>query len=110
MGEGRILIVRIYMHIRGSLGQLTIRLPQQLKRKMKQLRDLNWSEIIREAIEARVLLESKRRLRDKSQALRAVKRMNEIADALSSRYSGPWNGAEVIRYWRTHRYSSSTPP
>jgi len=77
---------------------------------MRQMRDLNWSEIIRETIEARVLLESKRRVRDKRQALRARKRMNEIADTLFSRYSGPWSGVEVIRYWRTHRYSSSTLP
>jgi hypothetical protein len=78
---------------------------------MRQMRDLNWSEIIREAIEARVLLESKRRrVRDKRQALRAKKRIDEIADTLSSRYSGPWSGVEVLRYWRTHRYSPSTLP
>ena len=102
VGEGRILIVRMYMHIRGSLAQLTIRLPQQLKRKMKQLRDLNWSEIIREAIEARVLIESKRRLRDKSQALRAVKRMNEIADAL---YLLQW----PLEWSRGHKILENAP-
>jgi hypothetical protein len=77
---------------------------------MEKMRDLNWSEIIREAIQARIHFEMKRR-RTKNKRLmdEAVKKQNEIAEALSSRYDGPWSGVEVIRYWRNHRYSSSTP-
>jgi hypothetical protein len=76
---------------------------------MEEFRDLNWSEVIREAIGARIKLESKRRaVKNRRAALRAVRMQDEIADSLASRYSGPWNGVEVIRYWRDHRYSSSS--
>jgi uncharacterized protein YicC (UPF0701 family) len=89
---------------------LTIRLPEQLKRQMEKMRDLNWSEIIREAVQARIRFEMKRRrIKNKRLMDQAVKKQNEIADALSSRYDGPWSGVEVVRYWRNHRYSSSTP-
>jgi 23S rRNA G2445 N2-methylase RlmL len=77
---------------------------------MEKMRDLNWSEIIREAVQARIRFEMKRRrIKNKRLMDQAVKKQNEIADALSSRYDGPWSGVEVIRYWRNHRYSSSTP-
>jgi uncharacterized protein YicC (UPF0701 family) len=89
---------------------LTIRLPEQLKRQMEKMRDLNWSEIIREAVQARIRFEMKRRrIKNKRLMDQAVKKQNAIAEALSSRYDGPWSGVEVIRYWRNHRYSSSTP-
>jgi hypothetical protein len=76
---------------------------------MEKMRELNWSEIIREAIQARILLETKRkRIKNRRLTDQAVKKQNEIAEALSTRYDGPWSGVEVIRYWRNHRYSSST--
>lgn len=97
------------MYIRTLLPQLTIRLPEQLKRQMERMRELNWSEIIREAIRARISQEMRsRRISNQRLIARAVKKQDEIAEALSSRYNGPWNGVEVIRYWRNHRYSSST--
>jgi Arc/MetJ-type ribon-helix-helix transcriptional regulator len=92
------------------MAQLTTRLPEQLKRQMEKMRDLNWSEIIREAIRASIHFKmKKRRFRNKRLVNQAVKKQNEIAEALSSRYDGSWSGVEVIRYWRNHRYSSSTP-
>lgn len=91
------------------MAQLTIRLPDQLKRKMAKFRELNWSEVIRNAIEARILHEQTNIPRDRRRMLQAVRRQDEIAEALASRYKGRWDGTEVIRYWREHRYSSSTP-
>ena len=91
------------------MAQLTIRLPDSLRRQMERLRELNWSEVIREAIQSRIRLEMARKpARNRRLMLRAVKKQDEIAEALSSRYSGSWSGVEVIRYWRNHRYSSST--
>jgi hypothetical protein len=76
---------------------------------MEKMRELNWSEIIREAIQARIHLEMRSRcVRDRRLVAQAVKKQNDIAEALSSRYDGAWTGVEVIRYWRSHRYSSST--
>jgi Arc/MetJ-type ribon-helix-helix transcriptional regulator len=92
------------------LAQLTIRLPDRLKKQMERLREINWSEVVRKAIEARIVLEMSLRRRNKGIALEAAKRQDEIAEVLASRYSGTWNGVEVIRHWRKHRYSSSMPP
>jgi hypothetical protein len=77
---------------------------------MEKMRELNWSEIIRQAIQERIHLEMRsKRVRNKRLMVQAVKKQDDIAEALSSRYNGPWSGVEVIRYWRSHRYSSSTP-
>ena len=103
------MIERMCMHIRTGLAQLTIRLPDNLRQQMERFRDLNWSEVIREAIRSRILLETKRKAsRNRRMMLRAVRRQDEIAEALASKYSGTWSGVEVIRYWRDHRYSSLT--
>lgn len=99
------------MHIHDSLmAQLTIRLPDRLKRQMGRLKEINWSEVVRKAIEARIVLEMSRRRRDTHMALEAARNQDGIAKILASRYNGPWSGVEVIRYWRQHRYSSSMPP
>ncbi|MBS7650858.1 MAG: hypothetical protein QXN62_06765 [Candidatus Bathyarchaeia archaeon] len=92
------------------MAQLTIRLPDHLKKQMRRFKEINWSEVMRKAIEARILLELDRIRRDRSLMIEAARRQDEIAKTLTSRYSGPWSGVEVIRYWRKFRYSSSTPP
>ena len=89
---------------------MTIRLPDRLKRQMRRFRDVNWSEVMRKAIESRILLEVSRRQEDRRMMVEAARRQDEIAKIISSRYSDPWSGVEVIRYWRKHRYSSSMPP
>lgn len=100
----------MYVHAHTTpMAQLTIRLPESLKRQMERFRELNWSEIIRESIRSRIRLEtSSSRVRNRQLVLQAARKQDEIAETLSSRYSGHWSGVEVIRYWREHRYSSST--
>jgi len=91
------------------LAVISVRVPDELKKTMETFGDLNWSEIVRQAIEARVAFETaRRRVKDRARMLEAVRRQDEIAAALASRYRGEWSGVEVIRYWREHRYSSST--
>lgn len=91
------------------MGLVTIRVPDELKRKMEALSDLNWSEVVRQAIEARIAFETSRRVaKDRSRMNRAAGNQDEIAARLASRYDGSWDGVEVIRHWREHRYSSST--
>lgn len=90
------------------MAQLTIRLPDRLKKQMGRFKEINWSEVVRKAIEARIVLEMRRR-RDTRRSLEAARKQDEIAKLLASQYSGPWSSVEVIRYWRKHRYSSSTP-
>ena len=87
------------------MAQLTIRLPDRLKKQMGRLKEINWSEVVRNAIEERIV-EMSRRRRDTRVALEAARKQDEIAQVLASRYAGPWSGVRVIRQWRKHRYSS----
>jgi hypothetical protein len=86
------------------MAQLTIRLPDRLKKQMGHLKEINWSEVVRKAIEARILFETRRR-RNTRTALEAAKKQDEIASVLASRYSGPWSGVEAIHHWRERSYS-----
>jgi len=91
------------------LTVITVRVPEELKKRLKMFPDINWSEVVRQAIEARVRLEmAKRMVKDKGRLSRAFQIQDRIA-AKTSRYRGEWSGTEVIRWWRRHRYSSSTP-
>jgi hypothetical protein len=85
-------------------------LPDRLKKQMGRLKEINWSEVVRNAIETRILVEMIRRRRDTRMALEAARKQDEIAEVLASRYAGPWSGIKVIRHWRKQRYSSSMPP
>ena len=78
---------------------ITVRVPEELKRKMKEFNYINWSEVVRKAIEERVTIEERRKLREQ-----AAKAMDEIRDRLLRDY-GPTNydSAEVIRFWRDLR-------
>ncbi len=84
-----------------------VRISDELRRRMEGLSHLNWSEIVRRAVESRLLEEEGRR-RERARLLEAVRTQDRIAETLSRRYRGPWKGTEVVRYWRNHRYSSST--
>lgn len=91
------------------MAQLTIRIPDQLRRQMRRMREFNWSEVIRQAVQAKIDLETRKRpIRNRRLVIQAVKKQDSIADSLATRYNGAWDGVEVIRYWRSHRYSSST--
>ncbi len=84
-----------------------VRISDDLKRRMEGLSHLNWSEIVRKAVEGRVLEEQGRR-KERARILEAIRTQDRIAETLARRYKGPWKGTGVIRYWRDHRYSSST--
>ena len=73
---------------------------------MGSLPELNWSEIVREAIENRIASEG-RKAKDREKIRAASKTQDRIAETLSGRYPRNWKGTEVIRYWREHRYSSA---
>ncbi len=86
---------------------ITVRVPEDLKRRMEQLPELNWSEVMRRAVERRVSEEiAKRREHDGRRLRQAAKTQDQIAKRLSFTPAGSWKSLEVIRYWREHRYSS----
>ena len=85
---------------------VNVRIPDDLKTRMSSLPELNWSEIVREAIENKIASE-RRKAKDREKIRAASKTQDRIAETLSGRYPRNWKGTEVIRYWREHRYSSA---
>jgi len=41
------------------LSVITLRIPSELKEKIKELRGINWSEVVREAIARRITIEER---------------------------------------------------
>jgi len=72
---------------------ISIRISEELKERMKEFADVNWSQYLREAIADRIREEEMRR---------ACNMMDEIA----SKTSGEWSGAKEIRRWRDQRYGT----
>jgi len=66
---------------------------ERLKREMERLSHINWSEVIREALERKVKEESGRSLAE------AVL----LNEKLRKRAPEGWDSAEVIRAWRRRR-------
>ncbi len=83
-----------------------VRISDDLKIRMGSLPELNWSEVVREAIENKIASE-RRKAKDLEKIRAASKTQDRIAETLSRRYPRNWKGTEVIRYWREHRYSSA---
>ena len=73
---------------------ITVRVDDETKKKMAQMRHVNWSSVLREAIDKKIREESNRDL------ARAVL----ITDNVRKKAPPGWNSTEVIRYWREHRY------
>jgi len=71
--------------------------------------EVNWSQVVRSALEERIMREvSTRRVKDRRRILKAVRVQDESAEKTVG-YGSRWSSLEVIRWWREHRYSSSTP-
>jgi len=68
---------------------ISVRVNEELHQKMRDTQ-INWSEYIRDAIEAKIREEEMRRAADE---------MDRIANATK----GDWSGAAEIRKWRDAR-------
>lgn len=68
---------------------ISVRIDEELKQRMRDT-PINWSEYIREAIEAKIRAEEMRRAADE---------MDRIANATR----GDWSGSAEIRKWRDAR-------
>ncbi len=69
---------------------VTVRVPQDMHAEMKDLKEINWSEEIRRAIEQRLRQEK-------------MKKACEVQDQLRGKTSGKWSGAKEIKKWRERR-------
>lgn len=69
------------------MSNVTIRVPDELKRRMEEHRDVNWSEVARRAFEETIQRQEMRRAAEEIRVMR--------------KRSGPdWDGAAEIRRWR----------
>ncbi|KYH39483.1 MAG: hypothetical protein AYL32_016010 [Candidatus Bathyarchaeota archaeon B26-2] len=72
------------------MATITVRVPEELRRKMKKFRHINWSEVIRRAIAEELKRE---RMREASQTI----------DRLRAKSKVKWDSVAVIRRWREER-------
>ncbi len=87
---------------------LTVRLSDELKKQMKSLKNVNWSQIARRAIEEKVALETAHRTKDRAKILEASESMDLLHEDVMRKYGTiDYDSSETVRLWREARYSSS---
>ncbi|KPV64874.1 MAG: hypothetical protein AOA65_0720 [Candidatus Bathyarchaeota archaeon BA1] len=74
-----------------KLTIVSVRVSDEMKKKMDELHHLNWSEFIRQSIMLKIREEE-------------MRRACETMDSLAAKTSGKWSGTEEIRKWRDSRY------
>ena len=78
---------------------ISFRISRSLKERMEKFRHINWSEVVRRAIEEVVRREeSKLRERDKARIRTAVIRTDKLRRAVPR-----WSSVEEIRRWRERK-------
>ncbi|MBO3840306.1 MAG: hypothetical protein QXN75_06825 [Thermoproteota archaeon] len=83
---------------------ITVRVPKSLKRRMSRFKNVNWSEVIREAILERIVIEEKSADKDLELIRKAVKEMDELRCDIEARNGKcDYDSAETIREWREIR-------
>ena len=91
------------------MATITVRIPDELKKRMSLFSDVNWSEVVREALSERVEMEFQRRKIKEAEKVREASAVAErIYKALFSTYGEiPYNSAELIRRWRDAGWTTS---
>jgi transcriptional regulator of met regulon len=77
---------------------VSARVDEETRRKMRRLRHVNWSEVVREAIQEKIRLEDRRRVRDAAEVEEAL----HLMDSIRRPHPG-LDGTEEIRKWRDLR-------
>ena len=78
---------------------ISVRVPKELREKMRKFSYVNWSEVIREAIKMRIEVEERRQRK-----VRAARDMDRIRNKILQLYGTTnYDSSEVIRYWRELR-------
>ena len=78
---------------------ISFRISRSLKERMEKLQHINWSEVVRRAIEEVVRREeSKLRERDKARMRAAVIRTDKLRRLVPG-----WSSVEEIRRWRERK-------
>lgn len=99
----RLDILSIYDREVKLLALVTVRVPEQLRKEMRKLRSVNWSALLREAIQTRVELEQQV-TKDLERVRKGSRRADAVRREISKRHGYiDFDSAETIRYWREAR-------
>jgi hypothetical protein len=83
---------------------ITIRIPEDLRRKMSEIRGVNWSEVVRRAILERIMIEEGMEGKNWDVVRRASEDADKIRMEIEARYGRcSYDSAETIRCWRDAR-------
>jgi metal-responsive CopG/Arc/MetJ family transcriptional regulator len=86
------------------MAVITVRLPERLKKEMRKLKGVNWSALVRDAIESRISLEARRAERDWDRVGEAARLTDSIFEEMREKHRHiDYNSAETIRNWREKR-------
>jgi len=86
------------------LALVTIRVPDRLRREMRKVKSVNWSAVLRDAIQARIELEQRSTARDWERVRAAGAQADAIYKEMVSKHGYiDFDSAETIRYWREMR-------
>ena len=86
---------------------VSFRITRKLKQRMSRLRHINWSELLRAAVE-RSVEEEERKLRPERDPVRVEGAVAEMDRLAGLGEGSKWVGAEEVIRWRKKRYSYST--
>ena len=80
---------------------ITVKVDDELKKRMSTHAHLNWSEVVRAAVEERLKSEESilRRKKDRIRLEKAI----ETADRVREKTTGAWSVTEEIRRWRQRK-------
>lgn len=94
----------MYIRSVAKLALVTIRVPERLRKEMRKVKSVNWSALIRDAIETRLELERRRTGKDRERIREANKQADAVYEEMQRKYGHiSFNSAETIRYWREMR-------
>lgn len=83
---------------------ITIRIPEELRKKMGRARNINWSEVVRRAITDRLKVEEKLKGKNWDLVIGASRKSDELRQSLEKkRGKSDYDSAETIRRWRDGR-------
>ncbi len=86
------------------MALVTVRVPEQLRKQMRKLKSVNWSALMRQAVEARIKLERQASTRDWERVREGSRKADSIREEIERKYGYVgFNSAETIRYWRESR-------
>lgn len=80
----------MYLLVKSMSEAITIRVPKEIRKIMKELDYVNWSEVARKAIIEVIRVER-------------MKMACKIQDELRAKTSGNWDALEELRRWREAR-------